>query len=133
MNSLPACYLVGFLLGKRSIEKGTNSGILYTGKDAFTSRIAASLKGLRDAGFNIPLSNDILPMDDRIIGNHIANYAKILKDDQEKYKSRFSLLLRAGLEPEDYPSHFEAVKKRISLGEIHNDDAQINVAEMSQS
>src|ERR671928_884068 len=29
MNNLPACYLTGFLLGKKSLAKGTDSAILY--------------------------------------------------------------------------------------------------------
>ena len=122
MNSLPACYLVGFILGKKSIEKGTNSAILYTGKDAFTSRIAASVKGITDAGFNVPVSEDILPTDERIRGKHIAEYAKILKEDQEKYMMRFSVLIKDGLEPEDYPSHFEATRRKISDNLIHNNN-----------
>src|ERR671939_1334869 len=28
MNNLPACYIIGYLLGKKSIEKGTNRAIL---------------------------------------------------------------------------------------------------------
>ena len=125
MNSLPACYLIGFLLGKKSMEKGTTSAILYTGKDAFTSRIAASLKGMIDAGFNVPVSEDIYPTDERIRGKHIAEYAKILKEDQEKYKIRFSRLLKDGLEPEDYPSHFEATRNSISDNLMQNTDKLI--------
>src|SRR5919204_3440567 len=39
MNSLPACYLKGFLLGKKSIANSTDNAILYTGTDSFTSRV----------------------------------------------------------------------------------------------
>ena len=125
MNCLPACYLIGFLLGKKSMEKGTTSAILYTGIDAFTSRIAATLKGIIDAGFNVPVSEDILPTDERITGNHIAEYAKILKGDQEKYNVRFSQLLKEGLEPEDYPSHFETIRKSISDNPMRNNNKVI--------
>lgn len=120
MNNLPACYIIGFLLGKKSIEKGTNHAILYTGKHAFTSRIAAALKGLIDAGLDVPVSKDILPTEERIRGGHIAEYAKILKEDQEKYNTRFSSLLKDGLQPQDYPSHFEATLNRISNNLIQN-------------
>jgi large subunit ribosomal protein L18 len=55
-----------------------------------------------------------LPIDDRINGKHIAEYAKILKADEVKYNSIFSMLIKEGLNPEDYPSHFEATKHKIS-------------------
>jgi large subunit ribosomal protein L18 len=114
MNSLPACYLTGLLLGKKSLAKGTDNAILYTGRDSFTSRIAACLKGIVAAGVNVPMSEDSLPSDERTNGKHIAQYAKILKGDQAKYNSIFSALIKEGLNPEEYPSHFEATKEKIS-------------------
>src|SRR5919197_3287618 len=110
MNSLPACYLTGFLLGKKSIANATNNAILYTGTGSFTSRVAACLKGILAAGVNVPVSEDNLPTDDRTSGKHIAEYAKILKADEAKYNSMFSMVIKEGLKPEDYPSHFESIK-----------------------
>jgi large subunit ribosomal protein L18 len=125
MNSLPACYLTGLLMGKKSIEKGTDTAILYTGKDPFTTRIAACLKGIVAAGLNVPVSDKSLPKDDRISGEHIVKYAKILKEDQENYNTRFSLLLKGGLKPEDYPLHFEKIKMQISgKGVIKKDELE---------
>jgi large subunit ribosomal protein L18 len=114
MNSLPACFLTGFLLGKKSVANAMNNAILYTGTDSFTSRVAACLKGIVAAGVNVPVSQENLPIDDRINGKHIAEYAKILKADEVKYNSIFSMLIKEGLNPEDYPSHFEATKHKIS-------------------
>lgn len=114
MNSLPACFLTGFLLGKKSVANATNNAILYTGTDSFTSRVAACLKGIVAAGVNVPVSQENLSIDDRINGKHIAEYAKILKADEVKYNSIFSMLIKEGLNPEDYPSHFEATKHKIS-------------------
>src|SRR5919198_601901 len=114
MNSLPACYLTGFLLGKKSIANSTDNAILYTGVDSFTSRIAACLKGVIAAGVSVPVSEDKLPTDDRISGKHIAEYAKILKPNEAQYNSRFSMLIKDGFNPEDYPSHFEAIRNKIS-------------------
>jgi large subunit ribosomal protein L18 len=115
MNSLPACYLTGFLLGKKSLAKGTDSAILYTGRDSFTSRIAACLKGIVAAGVNMPVSEDNLPSDERTNGKHIVEYAKILKGgDEAKYNSIFSALVKEGFNPEEYPSHFETTKQKIS-------------------
>ena len=113
-NSLPACYLTGLLLGKKAQEKGTNKAILYSGKDHFTTRVAACVKGIADSGVNIPMSEESFPDSDRISGQHIADYANSLKQNQEEYSSRFSAIIKNGLKPEDYPSHFEEIRFKIS-------------------
>lgn len=113
-NNLPACYLTGLLIGKKALEKGVKNAVLYIGKDHFTSRVAACLKGIVDSGVNMPVSEESLPDEERISGQHIAEYAGTLKENQEEYNSRFSALLKNGLNPEDYPSHFEEVKTKIT-------------------
>src|ERR1041384_5256110 len=112
-KNIPSCYLVGLLLGKKCLQKKISSAILYIGKRHFTTKIAACLKGLAEAGLEMPFSEDVLPSDDRIQGNHIADYAKKLKENDDLYKSRFSSNLGSGLEPEKYPNHFSEVKDRI--------------------
>jgi large subunit ribosomal protein L18 len=72
------------------------------------------LKGIVDSGFNIPVSKPSLPGEDRVSGKHIAEYADLLKDNEEKYNSRFSALIKQGLRPEDYPKHFEEIRMKIS-------------------
>ena len=112
-KNIPSCYLVGLLLGKKCLQKKISSAILYIGKRHFTTKIAACLKGLAEAGLEMPFSENVLPSDDRIQGNHIADYAKNLKENDDLYKSRFSSNLGSGLEPEKYPSHFSEVKDKI--------------------
>jgi large subunit ribosomal protein L18 len=114
-NNLPACYLTGMLLGKKAIQKEINAAVLYIGNNHFTSRIAACMKGIVDAGVSMPISKESLPDEDRITGHHIAEYSHTLKEDDEgEYNSRFSAILKNGLRPEDYPSHFEEIRSRIS-------------------
>jgi hypothetical protein len=60
------------------------------------------------------VSEESLPLEERITGRHIAKYASTLKEDQEEYNSRFSAILKNGLKPEDYPTHFEEVRSKIS-------------------
>ena len=112
-KNIPSCYLVGLLLGKKCLQKKISSAILYIGKRHFTTKIAACLKGLSEAGLELPFSESILPSEDRIQGNHIADYAKKLKANDDVYKSRFSSNLGSGLAPEKYPSHFSEVKDKI--------------------
>ena len=125
MNSMPACYLTGLLLGKKTIAKGATNAVLYTGNNPFTTKVAACLKGIVDSGINIPVSKESLPGDDRVSGKHIANYANLLKDREEKYNSTFSALLKQGLRPEDYPVHFEEIRMRIS-GKSASEDKKLN-------
>jgi large subunit ribosomal protein L18 len=112
-KNIPSCYLVGLLLGKKCLQKKISSAILYIGKRHFTTKIAACLKGLSEAGMEMPFSENILPSEDRIQGNHIADYAKKLKANGDVYKSRFSSNLGSELEPEKYPSHFSEIKDKI--------------------
>jgi len=112
-KNIPSCYLVGLLLGKKCLQKKITSAILYIGKRHFTTKIAACLKGLSEAGLEMPFSKDIIPSEERIQGNHIAEYAKKIKTNDDLYKSRFSSNLGLGLDPEKYPSHFSEVKDRI--------------------
>ena len=129
MNSMPACYLTGLLLGKKTIEKGATNAVLYTGNNPFTTKVAACLKGIVDSGINIPVSKESLPGDDRVSGKHIANYANLLKDSEEKYNSRFSALLKQGLRPEDYPVHFEEIRMKIS-GKSASEDKKLNESDI---
>ena len=129
MNSMPACYLTGLLLGKKSIQKGATNAVLYTGNNPFTTKVAACLKGIVDSGINIPVSKESLPGDDRVSGEHIAKYANLLKDSEEKYNSRFSALLKQGLRPEDYPVHFEEIRMRIS-GISASEDKKLNESDI---
>jgi large subunit ribosomal protein L18 len=129
MNSMPACYLTGLLLGKKTIQKGATNAVLYTGNNPFTTKVAACLKGIVDSGINIPVSKESLPGDDRVSGEHISNYANLLKDSEEKYNSRFSALLKQGLRPEDYPVHFEEIRMRIS-GKSASEDKKLNESDI---
>jgi large subunit ribosomal protein L18 len=114
LNNLPACYLTGMLAARKALDKGVNSAVLYIGKDHFTSRVAACMKGIVDGGVNMPVSEESLPEQNRISGQHIADYAGTLKENQAEYNSRFSGILKNGLNPEDYPSHFEEIKSKLS-------------------
>ena len=120
LNSLPACYLTGLLLGKKAVFKGIDYAILYTGKDSFTERISACLKGLIDGGIKVPSSEDSFPSSERISGEHISTYASSLKSDVETYHKKFSTIIKNGLNPENYKSHFEECKDKIMNIDVQN-------------
>ncbi len=74
-KSVPACYLVGFALGKEAISKGCTDAVLDIGLagSAPGGRVFSALKGMIDAGMDIPHSDEILPEDDRLNGAHISD------------------------------------------------------------
>jgi len=115
-GNVPTAYLTGLVAGFKSILKGINEAILDIGRQRKSKggSLFAALKGAIDAGMKIPHGEDILPSEDRIRGEHISNYAKLLKEqDPEKYKRQFSGYLNRGLEPEKLPEHFDEVLKKI--------------------
>jgi large subunit ribosomal protein L18 len=115
MNSLPACYLTGLLLGKKSLRKDVDEAVLYTGKNPFTSRVAACLKGLIDSGMKIPASDSSFPPEERLVGNHIAEYARILQDEnKDAYNSHFSRLIANNFDPTQYSGYVQKVKDAIT-------------------
>ena len=81
-KNVPAAYLTGYLAGKKALASGTSSAILYSGTRKYTQRMAAALKGVIDAGLEIPASEETLPADERINGEHLK-----VKNDVAKIKS----------------------------------------------
>ena len=115
LNSLPACYLTGLLLGRKSLRKEVDEAVLYTGKNPFTSRVAACLKGIIDSGMKVPASDSSFPPEERLAGNHIAEYARILRDEnKDAYNSRFSRLIANNFDPTQYSSYVHKVKDAIA-------------------
>ncbi len=108
LNNTPAAYLTGLLIGKKALQKKINEAVLDIGlrTPSKGARVFAALKGAVDAGLKIPHSEEILPDERRIKGEHIAEY---YKQNPEK----FSEYERRGLNPSDLPEHFEEVKSKI--------------------
>ena len=118
-KSVPACYLLGLLAGKRAKGNGVEKAYLYNGVSPFVggSRISALVKGVRDAGVDIPMSDDAVPSEDRISGKATAEYAKsLLAESKERYSKVFSRMIRTGFKPEDYPQSTTALKQVILKG-----------------
>jgi len=93
-GNTPAAYLTGLLFGLRALKAGHKNGVLDIGLQSSRrgARIYATLKGIIDAGMKVPHDPSIFPSDERIRGNHIANYANLKSDITD---------------------HFDKVKKKI--------------------
>ena len=81
-KSISAAYLTGYLAGKKALSQGAKDAILYTGTKRYTQRMAAALKGVIDAGLEVPASEETFPSEDRINGEHLT-----IKNDIPKMKS----------------------------------------------
>jgi large subunit ribosomal protein L18 len=75
-DTTPASYLAGYLAGKRALKQDIKNAVLDIGMNAPAkgARVFAALKGLLDAGLEIPHQSDVLPDDTRIHGNHLKNF-----------------------------------------------------------
>ena len=62
-------------MGKEAISKGCTEAVLDIGLAGSTvgGRVFSALKGMIDAGMEIPHSEVVLPKDDRIDGEHISD------------------------------------------------------------
>ncbi len=81
-KSVPAAYLTGYLAGKKAIGNGAKDAILYTGTRRYTQRMAAALKGVIDAGVQVPADSETFPSEERINGEHLT-----VKNEISKIKS----------------------------------------------
>ncbi len=115
LNNLPAAYLCGLLLGKKAKAKNIAKAMLDIGPNVSIKGAVwyAALKGIVDAGVQVPHAKEILPSEQRIKGEHIAAWAKQLKAHPEQYQRTFNQYLKAGLIPENLPSHVEEIKKKV--------------------
>lgn len=113
-----AVYLTAYLCAKKALNAGIENAVLDIGLKSSIkgSKVFAGLKGAVDAGLDIPHGDSVLPEDDRICGNHIAEYAESLEKDE--LETKFSQYLANGLSPVDLPDHFEEIKNIIDEAEV---------------
>lgn len=104
-NNTPSAYLTGFLLGKKLKEK---EAILDIGRrsQSHGAVVFACLKGLLDAGINIPHSKEAIPSEERINGTIIENYAKENQDLFKNYEKK-------GIKVDSIKDSFEKAKSEI--------------------
>ncbi|NLI74254.1 MAG: 50S ribosomal protein L18 [Euryarchaeota archaeon] len=82
-SNIPATYLTGYLAGKRALANGVEEAVLDIGQriPAKGSNVFAALKGMLDAGVNIPFGEGVFPSEERISGKHIdEDIEKMIKE-----------------------------------------------------
>jgi large subunit ribosomal protein L18 len=116
LKSIPACYLLGLWAGREAKKRGVETAYLYNGPVPFVrgTRIPAFVKGVTDAGVEIPFSEEVAPPEEVIKGENIAKYAMDLAaQDKALYEKKFSALLKAGFKPESYAQSHAKLKQAI--------------------
>jgi len=88
--NVPSAYLTGYIAGKRALLKGIEKAVLDIGLRRPTNgnRSFAALKGMLDAGLDIPHGKDIFPSDERIRGEHIDSseeFEKVMASIKEDF------------------------------------------------
>lgn len=109
-SSLPAAYLAGLVAGTKLKEHKVTEAILDLGLQTPIkgSKLYAAVKGVIDAGVNVPSSDDIFPSEERIKGEHIANAGEVSKSFTNYQKQK--------LDVAKLPEVFESVKQKIIGG-----------------
>lgn len=107
-----AAYLVGMLLAKKA-KKVTCVLDLGQYTSVKASVLYALAKGAQDGGLDLNCSKEIVPDEKRLRGEHVSAYAKIIKTNKARFEKQFSKYLKAGLDPEKLPEHFNQIKAKI--------------------
>jgi len=102
-GNIPSAYLTGLLCGLKAKAKGLEQAILDIGlrSPSKGARVFAVLKGVLDAGIEVPHTEEKLPDEERIEGKHITQYAESMSSTPEKYQSTFSQYIKQNLPPEN--------------------------------
>ncbi len=107
-SNIPAAYLTGLLIGKKAKKKKIKEVVVDFGPQKLVkgSRLYAVIKGGIDAGLEIPCSEEVLPSEKRIKGEHIVKYSKENKD-----KTQFSKV-----KPANMTKDWKKIKEKIMKG-----------------
>ena len=87
LKNTPASYLIGYIAGKIALKNGINKSVLDIGRFPAVkgSRLFAVLKGMIDAGLDIPHGKSAFPSDDRIKGEHLGkDMVKLFEEVKDK-------------------------------------------------
>ena len=91
LKSIPASYLMGFLLGKEISKKKLKTPIVYFGMTRVISknRAFAFLKGIVDAGIKIKCDEEQFPEEERISGKYMReDFSKTFKEIKLKIEKK---------------------------------------------
>ena len=93
LTSTTASYLTGYLAGLRAKGAGTTHAVLDAGlrRPSQGGRLLGALKGLLDAGIEVPHGEGAFPSNDRLGGKHLP---KPLPQPLEQYRSQLASIVQ---------------------------------------
>ncbi|MDP2666743.1 MAG: 50S ribosomal protein L18 [Candidatus Diapherotrites archaeon] len=115
-GNIPAAYLVGYLAGKKFLGKEGKAAIIDIGvqRPIRGTRLFATVKGLRDAGINIPANPDAFPAESRLKGQHIEAFAG--HEASKKHTVQFSTYAKKNGDWPAFSRMVERAKQQIEMG-----------------
>ena len=88
LNSVPAAYLTGMLMGKKISEKKKPGEVVIDFgmmRSIHKGKLFAFLKGLKDSGIPVKTKKDVFPGEDRIKGKHMKkDFSGVFKQIKSK-------------------------------------------------
>ena len=113
-SNMCSSYLTGLLLAKKAGGK-VKEAIVDLGvyPKNLRSRLFAAVRGAKEGGLDIPVNEEkALPGDDRVLGNHVQNYAALLKEkDKAAYDKQFSQYKK--VKPEALVAHVTQIRDKL--------------------
>jgi len=92
LKSIPASYLMGFLIGKKVLSSKKDNPILDSGmiRNLHKTKVYAFLKGLVDSGLKMKYKEGIFPEKERIEGKHMKkDFSKTFNEIKSKIEKEF--------------------------------------------
>ncbi len=85
-----ALYLTGYLAGKKAKLAGIKDAILYSGMRQFTAKssLIAGLKGVIDAGIDIPADHDIFSKENKFKTETIEKIIKLIDSEYSENNAK---------------------------------------------
>lgn len=112
LKNTPAAYLTGILAGTRMKALGIERLIADLGLFPKASRLYAVIKGVIDAGVEVPVGEGVLPPEERIKGTHIRQYfERVSQSPSMKAFTKVDKDVYSRLE-----EHVEEIKQKILSG-----------------
>lgn len=95
LNNIPGCYLTGLIVGKKALANNIKETVVDFGFHTTVkgSRIYATLKGLIDAGVDVPADKEAFPSQERLSGKHISSHiqkSSSIEKDFEAIKNKIN-------------------------------------------
>lgn len=87
LNSLPASYLTGLLMGRTILEKKLEIPIVDLGmiRSMKGNKFSSFLKGVKDSGLKININEETFPSEERISGKHLKeDFSKKFQEIKSK-------------------------------------------------